>query len=316
MKAPGRFAATSASRRSLDAARWRSIEANLFPEAVAAVEPWQTFRWHSAAGNVCDAYKEHSSQALVIDVLGALKVSPQRDQVCDALARTLGLPTGGPWEIQLEWHDPDNLLKEKTATWVDAVASSPYALIFFEGKFCEPDGGSCSQTRPVPSGRNQGKVPCNRTYAPQVNPVNGRTAACALTGKGLRYWEIVPEVFKFPNDLGYHPCPFAGPWFQWMRNLTVCWAAACQSRRQPAFVLIYADGPTLPMAERVQSADWQRFARQVRTEAITLATYSYQALVEVAQAACPEDPLWPRLARWIQRKIGTVCQARQVRPPL
>jgi hypothetical protein len=316
MKAPRRFSAVNASSRSLDAARWRTIAANLFPAALPAVEPWQAFRWHSAAGNVCDSYKEHSSQALMIDVLGTLKMSPHRDQVLDHLAQALGVPAGGPWDIQLEWRDPDNLLREKTSTWADAVAASPSTLIFFEGKFCETDGGTCSQVRPIASGRNQGRVPCNRAYTPQVNPVNGRAASCALTGKGLRYWDIVPEVFNFPNDLGYRPCPFAGPWFQWMRNLTVCWAVAGHSQRRPAFVLAYADGPTLPMAERIHSADWQRFLRQVKPGAITVETRSYQALVELAHTACPKDPVWPALAQWVQRKISSVCQARQVHIPL
>jgi len=311
MQAPRRFSAQDPGSRSLDAARWRSIEANLFPGAVPSVQPWQTFRWHSALGNVCDSYKEHSSQALLIDVLGTLKASPQRDRVLDRLALALGLPAGGPWAVELEWRDPDNWLKEKSSTWADAVAASPQALIFFEGKFCEADGGACSQTRRIASGRHKGLAQCNGSYTPQVNPANGREAPCALTGKGLRYWEIVPEVFNFPNDLGYQPCPFAGPWFQWMRNLTVCWAAAHHSGRRPAFVLAYADGPTLPMAERIHSADWQRFLRQVNTRAITVETWPYQALVDLARAACPEDPLWPRLARWVQRKISNVCQARQ-----
>jgi hypothetical protein len=156
-------------------------------------------------------------------------------------------------------------------------------------------------------------VQCNRAYTPQVNPLNGRSAACALTGKGLRYWEIVPEVFKFPNDLGYWPCPFAGPWFQWMRNLTVCWAAARHSHRHPAFVLAYADGPTLPMAERVHSPDWERFTHQIKSGAITVETWSYQELVKLARAACPEEPRWVQLDEWVRRKIDGVCQARQVR---
>ena len=70
------------------------------------------------------------------------------------------------------------------------------------------------------------------------------------------------------------------------------------------------------MAERVHSADWQRFASQVKPDAITVETWSYQALVELAGAACPEDPLWPRLAQWVQRKISSVCKARQTQIPL
>lgn len=136
MDKPRRFTSRDIASRSLSAGRWQSIEANLFPAARPAVEPWQTFRWHSAAGNVCDTYKEHSSQALAIDVLGTLKVSPDRDMILDHLAAQWGLPAGGPWEIELEWCDPANHLGEKQPTWVDAVAISPRALIFFECKFC------------------------------------------------------------------------------------------------------------------------------------------------------------------------------------
>ncbi len=89
----------------LSAVRRRSLEANLFYAAHAAVEPWRAFRWHSAAGEHCDTYTEKSSQALAIDVFGTLRVHPGRDRVLDRLAQHLGLPGGGPWETMLEWQD-------------------------------------------------------------------------------------------------------------------------------------------------------------------------------------------------------------------
>lgn len=313
MKEAHRFTSKDSPGRILSAERWQTIQANLFPAARPAVEPWQTFRWHGAAGNTCDTYKEHSSQALAIDVLGTLRVSPDRDRILDQLASQLGLPVGGPWEVQLEWHDPDNLLKEKQPTWVDAVAMSPQALIFFECKFCEADGGVCSQTQPLRTGKHRGLVQCNGAYTPQINPANGRRAACALTAKGIHYWDLIPEVFSIPSDLGYLRCPFAGPWFQWMRNLTVCLAAARHSNRQPAFVLVYADGPTLPVAERLKSDEWLRFTCQLRPNVIALQALSFQRLGNLAQAACPSDPLWADLSGWIRRKIGDVCRARALR---
>jgi hypothetical protein len=290
----------------MQAARRRSIQANLFPAALAAVEPWDDFRWHGAAGETSDAYKEKSSQALTIDLFGSLKLHARRDAVFDRLAGILGLATGGPWEVALEWHDPANTLAEKQPTWVDAVARSPRSLIFFECKFCEADGGACTQTRPIAAGRRAGLVQCNGHYLPQTNPANGRQANCALTAKGVRYWDLIPEIFGYAKEANYAPCPFAGAWFQWMRNLATCVAVARRDGLQPAFVVVYADWPGLPMAERVGAAEWRWLESRVDPAAISFRTLSFQALAALACQAVPDDPLWPELTAWIERKISSV----------
>jgi hypothetical protein len=296
------------TRSASDPTRYTSILANLFPAAHAAVQPMRAFRWHSAAGERYDTWKVQSSQALAIDVFGTLQTAPQRAAVLDRLAGELGLPAGGPWEVQLEWHDPDNRLNEHQPTWVDAVARSPRALILFEGKFTESDGGRCSQTQPLRSGPHQGLRQCSGSYMWQVNPATGQEARCALTAKGLRYWEFIPQVFDYDAGQSYFECPFAGPWFQWMRNLTVGYAAARLSHAQrAAWVLAYAEGPGLPMAARVRSPEWARLLDRLQPGAITLRALSYQALIALAQAACPNDPVWPALAAWVQQKIDTVC---------
>jgi hypothetical protein len=294
---------------AMRAARRRSIEANLFPDAHAAIEAWDDYRWHGAAGEVCDAYKEKSSQALSIDVFGTLKVHPGRERVLDALAEQLGLPAGGPWAVALEWHDPDNVLAEKQPTWVDAMARSPQALILFECKFTEHDGGSCSQTKPLSTGPRRGTRQCSGEYRLQPNPANGklRMNRCALTAKKIRYWDVIPEVFGYDAGLDYAPCPFAGSWFQWMRNLATCAAVSRQQQVQPAFVVVYADGPGLPMAARVRSAEWQWLEARINPAAIKFRAMSYQALLTLAQASAPGDPVWPALAAWVARKVTSVC---------
>ena len=295
------------TRTASDPTRYTSILANLFPAAHAAVQPVRQFRWHSAAGERYDTWKVQSSQALAIDVFGTLQTSPNRDAVLDRLAGDLGLPAGGPWDVQLEWHDPENHLGEHQPTWVDAAAQSPQALILFEGKFTEADGGRCSQTQPLRGGVRQGLRQCTGGYMWQVNPATGQEARCALTAKGLRYWEFIPQVFDYDADQSYFECPFAGPWFQWMRNLTVGYAAARAAGRRPAFVLAYADGPGLAMAARVRSPEWARLLNRLQPGAITLRACAYQDLIRTAQAACPDDPTWPALARWVEDKIATVC---------
>lgn len=106
----------------------------------------------------------------------------------------------------------------------------------------------------------------------------------------------------------------AGPWFQWMRNLTCCWLIARQEGVIPAFVLAYADGPGLPMAEKIagqRSAEWTAFTSQLRAGAICVTPISFQQLVAVAEQAAADVAgdvrAWQDLGRWVERKITDVC---------
>jgi len=295
---------------SLPPAKRTTLLRNIFPAAHGAVDI-DHFRWHASAGERNDSFKLHASQALVLDVFGTLKVSERRDAVLNAWAETLALPAGGPWAVELEWHDPANPLHEKQPTWADAVARSPHALIFFEGKFTESDGGKCSQTQRIATGKHKGLRQCDGRYMWQANPVNGLEARCALTAKGVRYWEMVAQVFDYAVDDSYFECPFAGPWFQWMRNLTNCYASAQRAGLRPACVLAYADAPSLPMARRVRSPEWQRLHSHLQPHAITFQALSYQSLIALAQAAAPHDTVWPELAGWVQNKIQAVTRSRR-----
>lgn len=295
----------------------RLVEANLFPQARPAVEPWDDFPWHLDRDSRCDTHKPHSSQALAIDVFGTLKETTQkdRDAILNSLAERLELPPGGPWRVSLEWTEPNNLMSERRSqSQIDAVARSPKCLIFFECKFTEGDGGTCSQTKALSSGVHRGLVQCNGKYEIQTNPINHTTAKCALSGKGIRYWEVVPELFHYRNDADYNPCPFAGPWFQWMRNLACCWLIARKEELIPAFVLAYANGPGLPMAEKIagkRASEWTAFTSQLREEAIRFTPVSYMQLVASAEEAVAlsdgDKRTWLELGRWVERKIAHVC---------
>jgi hypothetical protein len=305
--------------KAMDPERRRLVEANLFPQALPAVEPWDEFPWHLDSSGQCDTHKRHSSQALSIDVFGTLITASQkdRDAALDRLAERFGLPTGGPWTIKVEWTDPANLMREPRKSQIDAVGRSPKCLIFFECKFTEGDGGSCSQTKALPSGANKGMVQCNGRHEAQINPVTKSTARCSLTGKGIRYWEVIPELFVYRNDADYNPCPFAGPWFQWMRNLTCCWLIAREEHLTPAFVLTYADGPGLPMAEKIagkKSAEWTAFTSRLRPGAMSFQPISFKQLVAVAEQAVADIAgdvqVWQDLNRWVQQKINDVCGSK------
>ena len=286
------------------------IRSNLFEAAWPAVERWDKSQWHLGARGVCDTGRPHSSQALAIDVFGTLKSSADRDVAMDAVAAELGLEPGGGWKIELERCVRRDLLNEKRQTQVDAVARSPRNLIFFECKFTEPEGGSCSQTRPLDNGKHKGMKQCNGTYEEQHNPVNGSWSRCALTGKGIRYWNLVPEVFKLEADRDHRPCPFSGSWFQWMRNLVACRAEARVEGLHPAFVVVFADGPGLPMAE----FDWGKFSATLRKDVVRFHVLAFQRLTALAQSAVQESGgdarLWKSLAEWVERKIDRVCGQR------
>lgn len=91
-----------------------------------------------------------------------------------------------------------------------------------------------------------------------------------------------------------------------MRNLTTCVAVAQAAELQPAFVVVYADAPALPMAQRVRGPEWQRLTNLVDPRAIAFRTLSFQALVDLARRAAPADPVWSELAVWVERKINSV----------
>lgn len=288
----------------MDQATRTRLERNIFPAAHQACEPWEKFPWHKWA------HVAHSSQALAIDVFGTIKTSANRDTILDAFAQTIGLPTGGPWTITLEWAARPTLLNEPHPTQVDVYAESPQAVILFECKFTEQNGGACSQTM-----KRNGSIPCNGNYVQQINHENDMTSRCALSGKGIQYWDIIPKVFHLDVQTDYQPCPFAGSAYQWMRNLVVAYKVGRQKNKQPAVVIVYADHPGLPMAQKVRSRAWTAFTKTVRKGQVPLHVYSYQEILTLVQETTHqgsgEPTLWRELGEWVERKMSAINGARR-----
>lgn len=92
-----------------------TIKAYLFPESHAAMGDWTIFFCHRDRQGLIKAHKLASSQSLAIDVFDTIKISNERDQILDRLARKRGVPDGGPRTTELEWCDPKNLLNEPRA---------------------------------------------------------------------------------------------------------------------------------------------------------------------------------------------------------
>ena len=285
---------------SLDA-----IRENLFPASHAAIGDWEKFPWHRDGHGVIQADKRHSSQALAIDVFGTIKVSEDRDRILSALARECGVPEEGPWKLNLEWTDDKNLLKELTPTQVDAIAFGARGILVFECKFKET-GGRCSQPDLIRDGPHAGMRQCNGNYEMQTNPVNGAASRCALTGKGVRYWEIIPKIYGLSKDRDHRPCPFRGETYQWMRNVVLADRLASELGVSSAVIAAYAEAEGLHTAKKVRAGPPGLPAAAGSGRTLVFPR-SYQSIVELAQKVASRRNDWIKLEGWVQGKIVAVA---------
>ena len=282
------------------------IHSNIYPPAWDAVKENDLFPWHRYA------HLPHSSQALAVDVFGTLVSLDQerRNAALSILASFLGVSGKGPWSVELEWLDEENRLNEKRRTQVDVLLRGRETVVCVECKFTESAGGACSQAQPLSRGRHKGGVQCNGNYEPQTNPVNSVSARCSLTGKGIRYWDFIPDVFSYSAEEEYRPCPFAGAAFQWMRNMVLSRVMTKDEGLRPAFVLMYADCPTLHMPQYLAGQGWRGFTSTLRDEAIFADALTYQAFIGMADKALVEAGLesedWSGLRGWVDEKIDKV----------
>lgn len=282
-----------------------AVRENIFPGAHGAIADWSRFPWHRDRSNRIDSHQPHSSQALAIDVFGTVAAHAARDAVMAALASDLVIPGAGPWSIEFEWTDPDHLLGEPRPTQVDVMATGPASAIVFECKFTEP-GGGCSQPSPLRSGANRGVRQCSGAYEMQTNAVNGIAARCALSAKGIRYWDHIPTIFGLDPALDHRPCPFAGEAFQWMRNTLLADRLGKSRKLATRVVAAFADGPGFPTARKAKIG--QLGLPVIQADA-AITPLSYQSIAAKAHAVSG-DPLFEELSGWIERKVAAALSLR------
>lgn len=295
-----------------------AIRANLFEAAHYLVEELPANLWHRDLSGAATAARPNSSQALALDVFGTVQALPSLQSVAAAWADRLKLPSFGPVSIQPEYMIERALLGEPKSTQVDALIRGDAASALFECKFTERDGGSCSQTakRKLPDGSMVAQ--CNGSYAPQRNPHSTRRPqtedSCALTAKGVRYWEYIPDVLGVRADVVHPVCPFAGGAYQWMRNLVAAHVLTQSVGRPHAFVIAYADGP-FEMPRKVKSEAWREFTAGL-AGAVELREVSFQSLIAVARhaSASSDKVLLDRLAHWVEGKVRKAAALVRVRP--
>lgn len=213
------------------------IKSNIFARSLNAIDDFKTFDWH------IDTHQLNSSQALAIDFWGCIKTSLYKDEIINLMFDK----SESDWEIVLEYEDKTLLSEKRKSTQIDVVLKTNDTAIFIESKFTEKVGGSCSQTRKTKSGLKQ----CSGNYEPQTNPINGIEANCALSAKGVLYWDYIDKLTTFTKDGIYTPCPIAKGEYQWMRNVTFAQAYSERYNVQTETYLAYLDSPKSPIAKKI-----------------------------------------------------------------
>jgi len=264
------------------------IRNNIFPHAHSFITDWAAVPWHTYA------YRPHSSQALAFSVFGTISVSPHKDKIFSRIAARAGLADAGPWSVMLEWQDATNQLNEPRPTQVDAVAISESSILMFECKFTEP-GGQCSQVKQD----NRKRTPCNTRYELQTNVQNGTLAKCALSGKGIRYWDLVPEVYDLDASADHTPCPFAFDNYQWMRNSLLAHSLQKSTGKTVRVFIAYCDLPGLPAADKVRRGG---VGIPTRTPDASIRPLSYQEIITLADEISP-SPMWRELETWMLSRV-------------
>lgn len=264
------------------------IRSNMFPHAHAAIEDWGRFSWHQHAGS------PRSSQILAIDVFGTIKTSPCQDAILSALARDIGVSDVGPWQIHFEWQDTENTLAELTPTQIDVALIGAQAILLIECKFTEV-GGGCSQIKRD----KHGVIACDGSFREQTNPQNGAKARCALTGKGIKYWDYIPAIYGVDPATDQLPCRFASDAYQWMRNSVLTHTLSVRTGKTVRVVAAYADSPYLKTAVKVKEGI---LGLPTMSPDKKIIPKSYAAIIQVAARTEASDR-WVDLDAWVRQKI-------------
>ena len=105
------------------------------------------------------------------------------------------------------------VLNEARPTSLDAWITGK-TRVAVEVKFTEQAFGTCSRPALQPTSEDY----CSGAYSVQL----GRGSRCSLTERGIRYWEILPNLFAWNPNRSHEPCPLNAT-YQLVRNaLAAC----------------------------------------------------------------------------------------------
>ncbi len=204
-----------------------------------------------------------------IDLLASLKADDDSPAFFDEVADS---------RVELEY--AVGHLGEPRPTSVDVWFEGQYRVAV-ECKFGEGEFGPCSRPNIKPNNHRYDRYHCDGTYSHQRE----RKARCSLTEVGVRYWDFVPELFKWAVDRDLTPCPLDGT-YQLVRNvLAACveldrsvntetaHALVIYDERNPAFhpggnayTQWNAAVDGLRNNTRLRRCSWQRFVEHIRSD--------------------------------------------------
>ena len=106
-----------------------------------------------------------------------------------------------------------NYLGEPRSTSLDGYIAGKYQIAI-ECKFTESELGSCSRPKLTRANSNYQHDYCDGTYSIQRE----RMTRCSLTERGILYWQYVPQIFRWDNEIDFRPCPLNKN-YQLVRNV-------------------------------------------------------------------------------------------------
>jgi hypothetical protein len=106
-----------------------------------------------------------------------------------------------------------DFLGEPRQTSLDGYISGDYRIAI-ECKFTEPEVGTCSRPRLRRTDTNYDSDLCDGSYSIQRH----RKTRCSLTEVGVQYWDYVPQLFKWENNININICPLNKN-YQLVRNV-------------------------------------------------------------------------------------------------
>jgi len=274
-----------------------SIKANLFYRSQDAISDYERFDWHNYKGNI-DSDKTNSSQALAIDFWGCLKLSHLKDQIINRLFNENDVN----WEITFEYTH-SNLMSEIKATQIDIIVESNSSAIIIESKFAESNGGGCSQIQPT----SKKLIQCNGNYEEQINPVNSIKSKCALSGKGIHYWDYIDTLTRFDKNNILIPCPFKHGEYQWMRNICFAEVYSRVHKKRTSSYLVYYESDKCPISVKVKK---NTYLGKLKDEIINTESFkpiSYNNLLSttislLSDNESNERQVWIDLQKWMAAK--------------
>lgn len=157
----------------------------------------------------------NSSQALAQSILGNLAIDGFLSCLSE-LKDDKGLDLFGKGQISSDnfvMEHKTNYLAEPRRTSLDGYIFGDYRIAI-ECKLTEAEVGTCSRSRLGLRDSNYESDYCDGTYSVQ----RARKERCSLTERKIKYWQYVPQLFKWKGDSDLNPCPLRKN-YQLVRNI-------------------------------------------------------------------------------------------------